>query len=89
MKKSPPQAPLGFGFRTDPPPLENVKNFRKGGGICREFLWWLFQAVKVLPNPCKSKYPGFFVCVCRTDMGEHVLESSDLRLCFKYPHHGC
>ena len=30
MKKSPPQAPLDFRFRTDPFPLKNVKKFERG-----------------------------------------------------------
>ena len=30
--QSPPQAPLGSGFCTDPP-LENDQNFRKGGSV--------------------------------------------------------
>ena len=32
LLKSPPQAPLGSGFCTDPP-LENIKNFGKGGDL--------------------------------------------------------
>ena len=35
--KSPPQALLGSGFCTDLPPLENVSNFRKGGGSVRNY----------------------------------------------------
>ena len=34
--KSPPQAPLGSGFCTDPPPLKMSKIFGRGG-ICKEF----------------------------------------------------
>ena len=32
LLKSPPRAPLGSGFFTDPP-LENLQNFRKGGDL--------------------------------------------------------
>ena len=35
--KSSPQAPLGSGFCTDPPPLENDQNFRKGGGSVENY----------------------------------------------------
>ena len=30
-----------------------------------------------------------FVCVCRTHMRQRAFESSNLKLCFKYSHHGC
>ena len=34
MKKSPPQAPLGSGFCTDPP-FESPKNPKRGGSVVK------------------------------------------------------
>ena len=35
--KSPPQAPLGSGFCTDPPPLKMTKIFGRGGGSVEKY----------------------------------------------------
>ena len=69
---------------------------------CCQFLWYDGYFSKIVLRQVKSNRclrVEFitvnqntlcrFVCVCRTDMGERALESPDLGLCFKYPHHGC
>ena len=62
-----------------------------------EIKWWSSETRQVKSNRClrlefitvNQNTLCRFVCVCRTDMGERALESPDLGLCFKYPHHGC